>query len=253
MRSKVLVVSHERSGTHFLINTIARSFGYDPRQIDIVNRHGVVRWDDPASGRRWLEQYRGRFVPNIFKSHHAYPLLAPYLAELGSEFTVFYVHRDGRDVMTSFWVYFHKIGPGWGPKTATVGEFMRSMSVGRSTQFQATSRPITMLRRWAEHVEGWKANRHGLKVHYTTYESLHERHDQVIGEIADALREAPSSHERPGLAANTVLPWRGEIGTWRAFFSEADRAYFERHTRRLRKQLARPGGTRWPLRWRGFG
>lgn len=249
MRNKVLVVSHERSGTHFLINTIARSFGYDPQQIDIVNRHGVVRWDERASGRRWLEQYRGHFVPNIFKSHHAYPVLAPYLAEFGSEFTVFYVHREGRDVMTSFWVYCRKIGPGWGPRTATVGEFMRSISTGRSTQFQATGRPITMLRRWAKHVNGWRANRRGLKINYITYESLHEKHDHVISEIANALQQAPSSRDRPTLEANTVLPWRGEIGAWRMFFSETDNAYFERHTKRL---LTRPDGPRWTLRWPAF-
>ena len=252
MRKKILVVSHERSGTHFLINTIAQSFNYDPQQIDIVNRQAIVRWDDRESGMQWLQGYRGRFVPNVFKSHHAYSLLAPYLSELLGEFTIFYIQRDGRDVMTSFWTYLHKVRPGWGPTTATVGEFMRATSIGASTQFQATRRRRTMLRRWVEHVEGWNANRQGLPVKYFAYEALHEQHGQVIDRLADILEEAPVSRDRPGLQSNSVLPWRGEIGTWREFFTEADITYFGRHTKGMRDRPALTIPHRSFLRWLGL-
>jgi hypothetical protein len=233
-RKKILVVSHERSGTHFLINTIAQCFNYDPQQIDLINRQGVVQWDDPASVKRWFQQYQGSFVPNVFKSHHAYPLLADFLSDLADEFTVFYIRRDGRDVMTSFWVYLNKIGPGWGPKTATVGEFMRATSVGRSIQFQATRRRITMLKRWIEHVEGWTANRLSLPIHYISYEALNGQHNKVVDMLAEVLDEPPISRDRPDLRSPlAVLPWRGQVGTWREFFTEEDISYFDHHVRQI--------------------
>ena len=67
MRKKVLVISHERSGTHFLINSIAQCFGYDHKEIPLVHTQGVS-WRDPQAFRNWMAQYQGRFVPNVFKS-----------------------------------------------------------------------------------------------------------------------------------------------------------------------------------------
>ena len=128
MRKKVLIIGHERSGTHFLTNTIAQCFDYDHDTINLVHTQGVD-WRNPQAFENWTAQFRGRFVPKIFKSHHAYAFVAPLLDELSAEFAIFYVQRDGRDVMTSFWTYLNRIpGRGWGPQKSTVGQFMRATS-----------------------------------------------------------------------------------------------------------------------------
>ena len=230
-RKKVLVVSHERSGTHFLINAIAQCFGYEHEPIPLVHTQGVD-WRDPQAFRNWLAQYQGRFVPTVFKSHHAYPFFAPLLNELQSEFAVFYVQRDGRDVMTSFWTYCNRIpGRGWGPRCPTVGSFMRAASTGRFTQFQFESHPnTTMLERWVDHVEGW--NRGGLPIHRVTYEALQSDYDSVVDTIAKALDQPPIARTRPGIDAPSSLPWKGKVGTWREYFTAADERYFERTARR---------------------
>jgi hypothetical protein len=227
MRKKVLVVGHESSGTHFLINTIAQCFGYEQEPISLVHTQGVD-WRDPQAFRNWIAQYRGRFVPHVFKSHHAYPFFAPLLNELGSEFAVFYIQRDGRDVMTSFWTYLNRIpGRGWGPKCATVGSFMRAPSTGGFTQFQFEPDPATtMLERWVDHIEGWNGTR--LPIHRVTYEWLQTDYESVLDTIAEAIHEHPIVRTRPTMDAPSSLPWKGRIGTWQEYFTEADEGYFRR-------------------------
>jgi sulfotransferase family protein len=231
MRKKILVVSHERSGTHFLINTIMQSFGGLLGWIDLDEKHGV-NWRHPQMARDWLAQFKGQSVPAVFKSHHAFPLLAPVVAQELGEFFVFYVQRDGRDVMTSFWMYLNRLEADWGPKTATVGEFMRAPARGSITQYQTSDAPITMLQRWVDHVAGW--SRADFPVHRVSYESLHEQHGKVVDRIATILGEQPISRVRPALDAPSILPWRGKVGTWRDFFTAADSDYFERNTKGLR-------------------
>ena len=226
MRKKILIIGHERSGTHFLTNTIAQCFDYDHDTINLVHTQGVD-WNNSEASRNWMRQFRGQFVRRIFKSHHSYPFIAPLLSELSEEFIVFYVQRDGRDVMTSFWTYLNRIpGRGWGPRESTVGHFMRAISTGRFTQFQATRRPITMLERWVEHVEGW--SKKSPRIHRVSYETLHADHDNVIDRISEAVEQTPVARVRPTLDAPSSLPWKGSVGTWREFFTDADVRYFNR-------------------------
>ena len=231
MRKKILIVSHERSGTHFLINTIAQSFGYLPNQIDL-DRSQNVNFRNLKMARNWLNQFQGRFVANIFKAHHAYPILSPLLPHLSEEFHVFYVRRDGRDVMTSFWTYLNRLAPGWGPQTRTVGEFMRTTAKGGITQYQADQIEMTMLQRWVEHVDGW--TRFRPPVHYVAYEKLHGQYTDTVDRIAGILGQPAVSKDRPTLESPSSLPWRGEVGTWKEFLSESDCEYFARETKRIR-------------------
>ena len=181
--------------------------------------------------KNWMQQFQGRFVANIFKSHHASPFLAPLLPELLDEYQVFYIQRDGRDVMTSFWIYLNRLAPGWGPRTRTIGEFMRATATGGITQYQASQQQMTMLQRWAAHVEGW--NQCLLPIHRVAYEDLHSRYDDVLEGIAGILEQPAASNARPTLEAPSSLPWKGTIGAWKEFFTEADLTYFEQNTKRI--------------------
>jgi len=226
MRKKILVVSHERSGTHFLINTIAQSFNYLPQQIDLDNSQNV-NWRNTDMARNWMQQFQGRFVANIFKSHHACSILTPLLPELHDEFHILYIQRDGRDVMTSFWIYLNRLAPGWGPRTRTIGEFMRASAVGGITQYQTDQREITMLQRWVAHTSGW--NRLHMPVHYVSYEDLHSHHSDVLDRIAHILEQPVISSTKPTLDSPSSLPWKGSIGAWKEFFTSTDSDYFDQH------------------------
>lgn len=225
MNRKVLVVSHERSGTHFLINALAQNFGFLPNQIDIDGRQRV-NWANPAESAAWFAQFRGRPIANVFKSHHDAAFFRPLLGSLADEFRIFYIHRDGRDVMTSFWRYLHQVAPGWGPRAETVGAFLRTYPTGGIVQYQSRYH-LTMLERWVAHVADW----HDLRsqVHLIGYEMLHLRFEETMEDVAHYLHwDPPPSYVRPALTAPSSVPWRGETGNWQHYFTNADTAYFNR-------------------------
>lgn len=223
MRKKVLVISHERSGTHFLINALASNFGYLPDQIDVDGRQHV-NWGDATEVARWWDQFRGVPVRNIFKSHHDLSFFLPILDLLADEYCIFYVYRDGRDTLTSFWRYLNQLKPGWGPRTATVGDFLRAYPSGGIVQYQSVYH-LTILDRWIAHVAGW----HGMasRVCVVSYENLNQQFDGTMTHLAQHLGETPAqSFVRPGLDAPSSLPWQGKTGTWKEYFTQEDIAYF---------------------------
>lgn len=238
---KILVVSHERSGTHFLINSIALNFGFGERQIDLDLTQGFA-CSRPAQAMAWLERYRGLFIPNVFKAHHAHALLMPILRPLSEEFHVFYIYRDGRDVMTSFWRYLNHLQPGWGPQTRTPGEFMRTRPFGGILQYQHAPQE-SMLSRWISHVGGWHDT--DLAVHFIAYEDLHRNFAVTIQRLGEIIGvKSPDKPIRPGLDAYSSLPWQGVIGAWRDYWSHEDEVYFDDRAGALMKRLecARGGG-----------
>lgn len=233
MHKKILVVSHERAGTHFLVNSIALNFGYDAKQIDLALSEGFDPRQSDQAGR-WLTRYEGRFVPNVFKSHHEPALLMPILTPYMNEYHVFYVYRDGRDVMTSFWRYLNRLQAGWGPQVPTPGDFMRAVPNGGILQYQAAACEC-MLARWVRHVSGWLDADVG--VHFVSYESLHRRFESTLTDIGRALLRSPSGLQRPGLDAPASLPWRGEVGIWRSCWTPEDESFFEDHAGLLMARL----------------
>jgi hypothetical protein len=224
-KNKILVASHERSGTHFLINAIAANFGYDTAQIDLDLSTGFSL-KDPEAAHASLAQYRGRRLPRIFKSHHGYPLLRHLAQDLLEEFHLFYIVRDGRDVMTSFWRYLNSLAPGWGPRSESVGDFMRATPAGGIMQYQHRRSP-TMLQRWIDNTASWSAT--DLPVAIITYEGLHRDFNAVMARIAGILGKPPVIVARPDLEAPSSLPWKGIVGNWRTYFTDEDIVYFESH------------------------
>ncbi len=222
----ILVISHERSGTHFLINTLARNFGYPETQIDLDNTR-QVNWRDSDATLRWLRSFPTPESPRIFKSHHSIEFFDAIIPQLQDNFHTFHISRDGRDVMTSFWVYLNRLAPGWGPRTETVGQFMRATATGGITQYQYRPEPITMLDRWFRHVSGWQAA--PPFVHQVRYEDLHAHFEDEVSRIAETLGTRLAQARRPPLSAPSSLPWKGVVGNWRNYFTETDKHYYRQH------------------------
>jgi hypothetical protein len=230
---KILVVSHERAGTHFLVNSIALNFGFNANQIDLARSEGFDPCQ-PDQARIWLARYQGRCVSNIFKSHHDTTLLLPTLTPYLDEFQVFYIYRDGRDVLTSFWRYLNRLKSGWGPQVPTPGDFIRAAPTGGLLQYQANSCE-NMLARWIRHVSDWLDA--DIAVHFVSYELLHQQFEATLSDIGQVLQKQPSGYIRPGIDSPASLPWRGEIGSWRTCWTGDDEVMFEDHAGALMLRL----------------
>jgi hypothetical protein len=214
-----LVVSHERSGTHFLMNTLAANFGYRPYR-DVAGSPGLDLGSTPAMLGFLLADWP---LATVLKSHHQADFF-PLLPRLAERFRIFYVMRDPRDTLLSFWRFLEASPPGTGPRAMSISEFLRSPSSGAITQYER--RPAAnMVERWCRHVRGWSAAAAAWPHTFTRirYPDLDERFEATVGYLAAAIdRAKPPEIFRPRPVSGVVHPGPGGSGRYRAFFSPSD-------------------------------
>ena len=126
MLKKAIVVSHERSGTHFLLNTLAANFGYKACPLwNLDDETGLNVFDPSAVQQALLDD----FAPgkaNLVKSHHPVECFQPILPALLARFWILYIYRDPRDVMVSFCEHLRNLPYHGGPKVAEAGALLRA-------------------------------------------------------------------------------------------------------------------------------
>jgi hypothetical protein len=223
-RKPALVVSHERSGTHFLMNTLGQNFGYLP-YTDLDERQGF----DPRSTPQRLDFLLGAPWPTrtVLKSHHQVEMLQP-LPLVAAAFEVFYIVRDPRDVLLSFRRYLAGCAAGTGPVTATVGEFLRAAPSGLIVRYQRQA-AASMVERWRQHVEGWldAAAKLPGRVTVLRYDDLDERFAVTVERLAAALGRPAAAPVpvRPSKIEHVVLAGEGGSGRYRGVLTADDLAF----------------------------
>lgn len=216
---KVMVISHERSGTHFLIDTLAINFGYDNKQIDldVTNTAYPLEMGDALHKGPLGELYHDLDINRVFKSHHPRDFFEACWGYLVDQYKVFYVARDGRDVMASFWRHHWKV---WhnGPKCFTVGQFIRHFPMGYMDRYHGKLTPRNMVDRWDYHIMSWMGTRYA-DVCYIKYEDLSSDFERTVEKIAAHVGiKKPETPIKPELGG--VSPWRGIVGNWKEHFKE---------------------------------
>lgn len=201
-RPSVIVVSHERSGTHFLMNTLGRSFGYDaglfvnfdytPVNINYFHPQGV------------LKALRSVPLGHLVKAHHAVEFFDGILDELLQSAVILYIHRDPVDVMISTWRYVH----GWdwreGPAVIDPGAFARAEPEGHMLRYQMRQKR-SMLVRWADHVDGWlDAAGNRERLHVVAYERLRDRYAETVEGLSPLLGAIGGPLNPPDKMTNVV-------------------------------------------------
>ncbi len=243
-RTKVFVFSHERSGTHFLMNALARGFGYISNpQIDFDYGQANINFFYPLSIRQYLSTFKGHSVANTFKSHHSFDFLSENIVEVFEEFHVFYVYRDPIDVMVSLWRFIKKWDWHEGPKVDELADFIRTPPSGHMMRYQMYQQP-TLLKRWEHHVRGWvldlpEAVRE--RSIYIRFEDLLDRYAETLQGISGHLDREPLSLDKPGLE-NTVMPFQGRSGYRDEYYTAADLAYVEEQIGNTRRDLGYGAG-----------
>lgn len=241
---KAMVISHERSGTSFLMNTIAGNYpeylpeqGTDGKLLRVDVDGSPWNFADPVEMKKFLSDSRFHDIPlrNIFKSHHPYIYFSPVWEYLQEQFHVFYIYRDGRDVQTSYWRHIRKQGFWWGPTTFTVGEFMRATPIGAACRYHRPRPPSNMAQRWNDHIVSWMKTRFS-GVCYISYEQMSENFESVVEKIGAKLAmDSPEKILRPGLGG--VHPGKGVVGNWKEHFVIGDESFFDENAHQAMKLI----------------
>ncbi len=223
-----------------------------------------VRWGEsfpfyyvtehPKSGGAWLAGMVGDYLQLPFPRHAVLPLAFACVIQNHWRYhprlrRVFYLYRDGRDVMTSY--YFHRVrtarhsdrpgragmgrtydklfGEGYDP-----ADVVRHMP--RFIEFEFTHAGRGTPLNWRDHIEDWHRPESGGRVTYLSYEELRRdcagalgrALEAVTGEAVDRWRleatvEKMSMKRQtgrdPGQADPAHFVRKGIVGDWRNHFS----------------------------------
>jgi len=205
-RRPVLVVSHERSGTHFTMNTLAKCFGYVSNPWFDVDRSQLnINYFAPHVLRQALLGVALMRPANVLKSHHEFEFFSQIVDELADTFHVIYVHRHPADCLASYWRLLNSLNWMEGPRCATALEFATTPPMARLMRYQYRQY-VTMLDRWANHVRGWlAAAERNSAIRVIRYEDLARDFPGTVQELGHALGLTPQALERPSPTENVIM------------------------------------------------
>jgi len=229
---KILVVSHERSGTHFLINTIAYNFPWYSNKVITLDSKDIINPDEDTVNSYIKEveyrfkKYFGKRVSRIFKSHHQYYFFKDYINELLDEFIIFYLVRNVNDTLTSLYYYFK-----WGQRLAhkpfpVENDFSKLIRLKPymypTDGVNSVKKSENFIYRWINHVESWLEAEGNINI--VKYEALKRDPGKVISQIAEVLKEdMPERIVIPQLKKSpSIFPRKGIIGDWKNIFEKED-------------------------------
>jgi hypothetical protein len=209
-RRPIMVVSHERSGTHFMMNAMALCFGYISNPHVDIDRHQFnINYYHPQSLQTLILKLAALRAANILKDHHEFEFFSTIIGAFEGSIDIIYIHRNPADVLTSFWRFLNTWNWVEGPKVDTALEFAKTPPMGQLMRYQFRQYD-TMLDRWANHVKHWvEASSRARNIHIVRYEDLANCYDDTIKGLGAALGLKPRKIERPPRDQNVVQ--RGSV------------------------------------------
>jgi hypothetical protein len=207
-RPAVMVVSHERSGTHFLMNSLAACYGYVSRPWINFDHptQSVLDIYSQAQICDFLLGMANRPMANIVKSHHTPEFFRGELERLTQRYVILVIYRNPVDVMLSWWRFMHHFKPedNYGPMLPDPMSYASAIPSGLMLRYQ--TQPIaSILQRWADHIHGWlSAASEYSKIGIVRYEDLRDRYEETMLSFATLLGRPPQTLNRPSPHFNII-------------------------------------------------
>lgn len=197
-RPAVMVVSHERSGTHFLMNSIASCYGYISNPwIDIDYHRFNINFYDAPSISGLIQTISNNPVANIIKDHHQAVFYGDQLNKITQRTRIFYIYRNPTKVLLSFWRLIYRLHWAEGPQTGDAVEFARAEPCGYCLPYQM-GQISSMARRWEVHVEGWLDAASGNEyIVPIRYEDLDSDYETTMASLSPYLETIMTGSVRP--------------------------------------------------------
>ncbi len=217
MNSHVVVLSHRRSGTHFMLDSIANNFktyGSPLLTLDqLIFFPGVEMVPIESflagleTGPRLIKSHSHADVRGYFQRDKTVCDLAVCLLKSAK---IIYMFRDGRDVLTSLYHWRRS----WEPKINRMmfRDFVRMPNDFGHNPYQLE---MNLIEYWRSHIEGWLGAPNLLPI---SYEELRFEYKQTLTKVGEFIgHDLPRNlkemrRTRPLAATNpTVAPQRKSV------------------------------------------
>lgn len=226
MPKPTIVITHERSGTHLLINCINYDIKGNFLTIGYTNNKNEFNLKS-YKHITYRDIMSSAYIPNsVNKSHHQIEFMNDYLDFLFSKYKVIYVKRDVKDVLNSYYKFiptpeqllsFPKFEEWIFCKPDDIGrKFLQSYAPDPHIIVE----PENYVHRWLLHTNGWLkhkdnmlvVNYEDMLVDYSTQKQIIE--DYIGKKIADKI---PDVHDK---SFPNFGPVKGIIGGHKQIMSE---------------------------------
>jgi Sulfotransferase domain len=230
LHSNFYVISHERSGTHFLINTIFQNAFITPKWYNIGEWFGP--YENFSNRFEHIDKFNNVWqqsasVRGIVKSHCDRDLFQARYKKA----KVIYIVRDPRDTLVSLYYYlnrpeFYQYNPLVPDhRSKSFSEFLRRpISPFLRYSYSLNGNFANIAERWSSHVYGWCNAPDTLVVHY---EDLHRDYAYVLAIASQfiGLRLKGRTKSVGLLDVPSILPRKGIIGDWKNVLSVDDEEF----------------------------
>jgi hypothetical protein len=197
--AKIMVASHQRSGTHLAINTLLMNTNlYTYYSIN----EGESSWWDRKS--------------QLYKTH-----LFPFALELDRYELIYYIYRNPFDVMLSFYRFLSNKDTAWRSDYVvnwnSVDEFclaeLPKIYVNRLPD-KLRGQSLTFLDRWCCHLTEWERAREKYpeKIKFICFEDLKHDPSVILGPADQLDGISVTGSELPRLDHPSVQPNEGKTG-----------------------------------------
>jgi LPS sulfotransferase NodH len=206
-RSTVLVVGHERSGNHFVMNTLAACYGHVSRPwVDLDYQTFNINYFKSMRVAEVLTHLGTKKVASVVKSHHQLDFFKDRIENILSVLKIIYIYRNPVDMMISFWKLLHSFSWVEGPRVEDPLCLARCQPSGQLMRYQMQQYP-SMVHRWAAHVSQWlELADSSERVAAIAYEDLDQNFGATVTALADFMEREPQQIKRPSRTEATIKP-----------------------------------------------
>ena len=191
----LMVCSHERSGTHFMMNSISECTEYTVNpflNFDYMPLGSFVNFFSKESINKFLfslqdinqNELNNYCVNSIIKSH--FPLS---LFDHNKNLCRFiYIYRNPEEVFISYWKFLHRWNWLEGPKLSSPLELIKTNPKGQSQRYQ-TENYTNYFARWSSHIiDAKNSARNSSNIVLVNYSELENNFETTIEYICEKLK-----------------------------------------------------------------
>lgn len=246
LNKKTFVASFQRSGTHFLINTLASNFeNIEDGWVDVVHSPKNC-WVSGLNRRNLREKIREQLLERYFphptrkclKTHYQAYFFERHMAEILEKYNILYMTRDPRDVLVACFHYYNRTRFERFIQEPNFSSFIRKSLWDVRSETSPLSysyvKPCNIVDKLNKHILSWLSH----KDRGVTFVRFSELKNQLIEtlrgiERRTALKLKPTIVEvsisdrryRPDYHDGAVP--RGQVGMWKDYFSAEDLAFVD--------------------------
>ena len=168
-KDQLLVTSHERSGTHFLMNSIDSSFKYYSSKkfinFDYLRLGSFVNFHSNKS----LEAYFENLDKNVLK-----------------KIKFIFIYRNLIETMTSFWIFINNVNWNEGPKNNFFSKFCFEKPKGQLIRYDNFI-GNNLIERYYYNLKSWIefSNKHNILL--INYNDLNKNYEKTLDKISKYL------------------------------------------------------------------